>query len=46
MSSRFKEYSNYDAIGLAELVRKGAVGPNELLREAQRGCPEFCVNGG
>jgi len=30
----FKEYGNYDAIGLAELVRKKQVSPKELLDEA------------
>jgi amidase/6-aminohexanoate-cyclic-dimer hydrolase len=30
----FKEYGSYDAVGLAELVRKGEVTPNELLDEA------------
>jgi amidase len=30
----FKEYGNYDAVGLAELVRRKQVTPNELLGEA------------
>jgi amidase len=30
----FKEYGNYDAVGLAELVRKKQVTPKELLDEA------------
>ena len=30
----FKEYGNYDAVGLAELVRKKQVSPRELLDEA------------
>jgi amidase len=30
----FKEYANYDAVGLAELVRKREVNPRELLDEA------------
>lgn len=30
----FKEYANFDAVGLAELVRKKQVTPNELLDEA------------
>ena len=30
----FKEYGNYDAVGLAELVRKRQVSPGELLDEA------------
>ena len=30
----FKEYGNYDAVGLAELVRRKQVTPNELLDEA------------
>jgi len=30
----FKEYGSYDAVGLAELVRKREVTPNELLDEA------------
>ena len=30
----FKEYGNYDAVGLAELVRKKEVSPKELLDEA------------
>jgi len=30
----FKEYGNYDAVGLAELVRKKEVTPKELLDEA------------
>src|ERR1700756_2512628 len=30
----FKEYGNYDGIGLAELVRKKQVSPRELLDEA------------
>ena len=30
----FKEYGSYDAVGLAELVRKKEVSPKELLDEA------------
>ena len=30
----FKEYGNYDGVGLAELVRKKQVTPEELLDEA------------
>ena len=30
----FPEYSNYDGLGLAELVRKGDVKPTELVEEA------------
>ena len=30
----FAEYADYDAIGLAELVRKGDVHPSELVDEA------------
>ena len=30
----FKEYGNYDAVGLAELVRKKEVSPKDLLDEA------------
>jgi amidase len=30
----FKEFGDYDALGLAELVRKGEVTPSELLDEA------------
>src|SRR6195952_2359472 len=30
----FKEYGNYDAVGLAELVRNKQVTPRELLDEA------------
>ena len=30
----FKEYDNYDAVGLAQLVRKGEVSAEELLEEA------------
>src|SRR5258708_12618325 len=30
----FKEYGNYDAVGLAELVRKKQVSASELLDEA------------
>jgi Asp-tRNA(Asn)/Glu-tRNA(Gln) amidotransferase A subunit family amidase len=30
----FKEYGNYDAVGLADLVRKKQVTPRELLDEA------------
>lgn len=33
--SGFPEYGNYDALGLAELVRKGEVSPLDLLIEAQ-----------
>ena len=32
--SRFAEYGRYDALGLAELVRKGEVTPGELVEEA------------
>jgi len=32
--SGFKEYEDYDALGLAELVNKGDVSPTELLNEA------------
>ena len=32
----FKEYGNYDAMGLAELVRNGEVSAKELL-DAERG---------
>ena len=32
--SGISEYENYDALGLAELVRKGSVSPGELLGEA------------
>src|SRR5215213_7410481 len=34
MHMAFKEYGNYDAVGLAELVRKKEVSPKELLDEA------------
>ena len=30
----FKEYADYDGLGLAHLVRKGEVSPLELLEEA------------
>ena len=30
----FKEYSQYDALGLGELVKKGEVSPAELLAAA------------
>ena len=30
----FAEYGNYDALGLAELVRKGDVSPSEVIEEA------------
>ena len=30
----FDEYSNYDGLGLADLVRKKEVSPEELLAEA------------
>ncbi|MGH6678043.1 MAG: hypothetical protein ACREDL_03685 [Bradyrhizobium sp.] len=30
----FKEYANFDAVGLAELVRKKEVSASELLAEA------------
>lgn len=33
--SKFPEYSNYDALGLAELVRNGDMSPVELLAEAK-----------
>ena len=32
--SGFSEYSNYDGLGLAELVRKGEVEPGDLVEEA------------
>ena len=32
--SRFEEYESYDAVGLAELVRKGQVNPEEILDAA------------
>jgi amidase len=32
--SRFPEYDRYDALGLAELVRKGQITPTELCEEA------------
>jgi len=31
---RFKEYDTYDGLGLAELVHKGDVSPQELCEEA------------
>ncbi len=31
---RFEEYESYDAVGLAELVRKGEVSPKEILNAA------------
>src|SRR5690349_2775801 len=34
MCMAFKEYGNYDAVGLAELVRKKVVSPTDLLDEA------------
>lgn len=34
--SAFQEYGNYDALGLAELVRNGEVTPKELLSEAKK----------
>lgn len=34
MSKLFPEYDQYDAVGLAELVRKKAVSPDELLNTA------------
>ena len=34
--SGFSEYDQYDALGLAELVKKGEVGPKDLLDEAIR----------
>src|SRR4030095_12494460 len=34
MRMAFKEYGNYDAVGLAELVRKKEVSAKELLDEA------------
>src|SRR5262245_66648845 len=34
MRMAFKEYGNYDAVGLAELVRKKEVSPKDLLDEA------------
>jgi amidase len=34
MMSGFSEYDNYDGLGLAELVRKKEVKPNELVEEA------------
>jgi Asp-tRNA(Asn)/Glu-tRNA(Gln) amidotransferase A subunit family amidase len=36
--SAFTEYDRYDALGLAELVRKREVGAAELLREAGERC--------
>ena len=30
----FKEYDQFDALGLAELVKKGEVSPAELLEES------------
>ena len=30
----FREYGDYDAVGLAALVRSGQVSPSELLDEA------------
>ena len=36
--SGFKEYDDHDALGLAELVRSGAVSPAELLEEAIARC--------
>ena len=30
----FKEYANYDALGLAQLVKQGEVTPKQLLDEA------------
>src|SRR5689334_9013961 len=30
----FKEYDNYDAVGLAQLVKSGQVSADELLEEA------------
>ncbi|WP_372778231.1 amidase [Litorivivens sp.] len=32
----FKEYADYDALGLAELIQRGEVSPHELLSEAIR----------
>ena len=32
----FKEYADYDALGLAELIQRGEVSPHELLGEAIR----------
>src|ERR1700741_5483543 len=34
MRMAFKEYGNYDAVGLAELVRKKEVSARDLLAEA------------
>ncbi|MCP4628083.1 MAG: amidase, partial [bacterium] len=34
MGSLFSEYSNYDGLGLAELVKKGEVSPRELADTA------------
>jgi len=34
MTTGFKEYEEYDGLGLAELVRSGAVKPSELIEEA------------
>ena len=31
----FKEYSDYDALGLAELIRAGDVSPAEVMRAAE-----------
>ncbi len=36
--SGFSEYDRYDAVGLAELVRKKEVSASELLREAASRC--------
>ncbi|MBB1488561.1 amidase [Oceanospirillum sediminis] len=33
--SKFLEYDNYDALGLAQLVRNGDISPEELLSEAR-----------
>jgi amidase len=33
--ARFAEYTQYDALGLAELVQKGEISAQELLQEAQ-----------
>ncbi|MCP4295880.1 MAG: amidase [Proteobacteria bacterium] len=35
-----KEYTNYDAVGLAELVKQGEVKPEELLETAIERCEE------
>ena len=42
----FPEYENYDAIGLAELVKKKEISPLEIMDEAiRRSCkaPYLCT---